>query len=121
VLPQGCDSPDDAKKAKAALPTYRSYNQSHAAGKAKMTLKEVEAMGYTTCSFPSAALFAAVGGVKRAMQALKRDMSFAAVENEIEPLESYYDIVRLKRHNDLEQQYVEQAEAMVARKKRAAE
>ncbi len=121
VLPQGCDSWDDAKRTREALPTHYSYNMSHAAGKAKLTMKQVEELGYTKISFPSAALFAAVGGVKRAMEALKRDKSFASVEDEIAPLEEYYDIVRLKRHNDLEQKYVEAGERLAASKKKAAE
>lgn len=67
--------------------------------------------------------YAAVGALpgKRAMEALLRDRSFAAVEDEIIPLEGYYDVVRLKRHNDLDQGYVEKAEAQVAKKKPAAE
>ena len=112
VLPQGCDDLNDAKVTREALEKHTSYNMSHAAGKAKLTLKQVEELGYTTASFPSAALFAAVGGVKRAMDALKRDRSFAAVEDEICGLEDYYDIVRLKRHNDQEQDWVERGEAI---------
>jgi 2-methylisocitrate lyase-like PEP mutase family enzyme len=76
-------------------------------------------MGFNTCGFPSAALFAGAGGVKRAMEALMRDKSFAAVEDEICGLEDYYDIVRLKRHNDMEQDWVERGEAAVAKKKAA--
>ena len=121
VLPQGCDDLNDAKLTRDKLEKHTSYNMSHAAGKAKLTLKQVEELGYTTASFPSAALFAAVGGVKRAMEALKRDKSFAAVEDEICGLEDYYDIVRLKRHNDMEQDWVERGQAAVANKKKAAE
>ena len=119
VLPQGCDTWEDAQHTRQALPTHYTYNMSHAAGKAKLTLAQVEELGYTMATFPSAALFAAVGGVKRAMEALKRDRSFVAVENEIVPLEDYYEIVRLKRHNDLEQGYVEKADALAKRKKAA--
>jgi len=122
VLPQGCDAWDDAKLTREALPTHYTYNMSHAAGKAKLTLAQVEDLGYTMATFPSAALFAAVGGVKRAMEALKRDRSFAAVEKEIIALDDYYDIVRLKRHNEQEQGWVEKAEAMAkAKKAKAAE
>jgi methylisocitrate lyase len=122
VKPMGADSYEDSQRVIASLRGPHMYTMSHAAGKPKLTIKQVGELGYGAITFPSAALFAAVGGVHRAMKALKRDMSFAAVEGEIEGLDSYYDIVRLKRHNDLEQSYVEKAEAMVAaRKKKAAE
>jgi len=121
VKPMGADSYEDSQKVIKALRGPHLYTMSHAAGKPKLTIQQVAELGYNAITFPSAALFAAVGGVRRAMAALKRDMSFGAVENEIEPLESYYEIVRLKRHNDLEQSYVEKAERMVASRKKAAE
>lgn len=119
--PMGADSWDDSKKVLAALKGPLNYNMSHAAGKAKLTLAQIEELGYSICGFSSAALFAAVGGVKRAMEALQRDRSFAAVEDEICGLDDFYEIVRLKRHNDLEQQYVEAGEAIVAKRNKAAE
>lgn len=119
--PIGMDSRDEAKRWMKELAGPYQYNMSHAAGAAKVTIQEVEDMGFNTCGFPSAALFAGVGGVKRAMEALMRDKSFAAVEDEICGLEDYYDIVRLKRHNDQEQDWVERGEATVAKKKKAAE
>ncbi|HEY4125238.1 MAG TPA: oxaloacetate decarboxylase [Rhizomicrobium sp.] len=119
--PMGLDSKEEAARWMKELPGPYQYNMSHAAGKAKVTISEVEAMGFNTCGFPSAALFAAAGGVKRAMDALMRDKSFAAVEDEICGLEDYYDIVRLKRHNDLEQDWVERGEATAAKGKKAAE
>ena len=121
VKPMGADSWDDSVKVFKQLKGPHSYTMSHAAGKAKLTITQVEELGYSVCTFPSAALFAAVGGVKRAMDALKKDMSFAAVEDEIAPLEEYYDIVRLQRHNDLEQKYVEDGERLAAKRKKAAE
>ena len=117
--PIGMDSREEAKRWMKELAGPYQYNMSHAAGKAKVTIQEVEDMGFNTCGFPSAALFAGVGGVKRAMEALKRDKSFAAVEDEICGLDDFYDIVRLKRHNDLEQDWVERGEATVAKKKAA--
>jgi 2-methylisocitrate lyase-like PEP mutase family enzyme len=117
--PIGMDSHDEAKRWMKELAGPYQYNMSHAAGQAKITIQEVEDLGFNTCGFPSAALFAGVGGVKRAMEALKRDKSFAAVEDEICALDDYYDIVRLKRHNDQEQDWVERGEATVAKKKAA--
>ena len=117
--PIGMDSKDEAKRWMKELAGPYQYNMSHAAGAAKVTIQEVEDLGFNTCGFPSAALFAGVGGVKRAMEALMRDKSFAAVEDEICGLEDYYDIVRLKRHNDMEQDWVERGEATVAKKKAA--
>ena len=121
VKPMGADSWDDSVKVFAALAGPHGYTMSHAAGKPKLTLAQIEELGYATCSFPSAALFAAAGGVKRAMEALKRDRSFAQVEDEICALDDYYDIVRLKRHNEQEQHWVESAEALAKGARKAAE
>jgi 2-methylisocitrate lyase-like PEP mutase family enzyme len=94
---------------------------SHAAGKAKVTLKELDDCGVCAVSFPSAALFAAVGGVTRAMQALKKDGNFEAVDDELVPLDDYYDLVGLKFYNDYERECVEEGLRIAGKKAAAAE
>ncbi len=121
AMAQGADTVEDIKRVLAEVPGPHTANQSHAAGKAKTTLAELEALGFNAVVFPSAALFAAVGGVARAMAAIKRDKSFAAVEDELVSLEGYYDIVRLKDFNDRERQYDEAAATLIAKKSAAAE
>ncbi len=74
-------------------------------------------MGFTGVSFPSAALFAAVGGVQRAMQALMREGSFDAVEKELVPLDDYYDLVGLQAFNAAEKRWVEDGEAIVRKRR----
>ena len=121
AMPQGADSIENIKRVMKEVPGPRSYNMSHAAGKPKVTLKEVEELGISICSFPSASLFAAVGGIQRTMRALKRDMAFDAVEDEIVSREEYYEVIGFDAHNEREQKYVEGAQAMVTKKRQAAE
>jgi methylisocitrate lyase len=119
--PHGADTAADIRRVMKAIPGPHMATLSHAAGKAKVTLKELEDCGVTAVSFPSAALFAAVGGVTRAMQALRRDGNFAAVDDELVPLDDYYDIVGLKFYNDYERACVEEGERIAGKKAAAAE
>lgn len=119
--PHGADTAADIRRVMKAIPGPHMATLSHAAGKAKVTLKELDECGVTAVSFPSAALFAAVGGVARAMQALKQNGDFAAVEQELVPLEDYYDLVGLKLYNDYERACVEEGERIAKGKAAAAE
>jgi 2-methylisocitrate lyase-like PEP mutase family enzyme len=121
AMPQGADTVEAVERLKAEVPGPRNYTMSHAAGKPKVSIKKIEEMGISVVNFPSAALFAAVGGVQRTVRALRDDLSFDAVDDELVALESYYDVVGLTPHNDREQHYVEGAAAMVAKKRQAAE
>lgn len=118
--PQGADTIEDIKRVMREVPGPHMANQSHAAGKPKVTLDELEAAGVGAVSFPSAALFAAVGGVQRAMQAMKRDRSFNAVADELVPLEGYYELVGFDAFNEFEKSCVTTAEAIAAKKQTAA-
>ncbi len=107
--PHGADDLAGIQRAMREIPGQHMAVQSHAAGKPKVSLEELDEAGVTAVSFPSAALFAAVGGVTRAMQAMKRDNSFEAVADELSPLESYYDLVGFKDFTDYERACMEAA------------
>jgi methylisocitrate lyase len=115
--PHGFDTAEDIERVKRELPPPYMATLSHAAGKWAVTLDQLDRLGVTSVSFPSAALFAAVGGVARAMQALKRDRSFDAVASELIPLDGYYDVVGMKKFNDQERQYVEKGEKIAAKRR----
>ena len=85
-----------------------------------MTRDRLAALGVSAVIYPSAALFAAVGGVTRAMQALSRDGDFAAVEDELCALDDYYEVVGLQRYNDFERDCDEAAAKTVAKNKPTA-
>jgi methylisocitrate lyase len=119
--PHGADTAEEIRRVMKVIPGPHMATLSHAAGKAKVTLKELDECGVTAVSFPSAALFAAVGGVARAMQALKADGNFDAVDNELVPLDDYYDLVGLSFYNDYERECVEAGLRIAGKKAAAAE
>lgn len=119
--PHGADTAADIRRVMKAIPGPHMATLSHAAGKAKVTLKELEECGVTAVSFPSAALFAAVGGVTRAMQALRQNGDFSAVEDELVPLDAYYDLVGMTFYNDYERACIDEGERIAGRKPAAAE
>jgi 2,3-dimethylmalate lyase len=118
--PHGFDSAEEIERVKRELPPPYTATLSHAAGKWAIGLKDLERLGVTAVSFPSAALFAAVGAVTRAMQALRRDGSFDAVAGELIPLDGYYDVVGFEKFMDNERSWVEGAEAIVAKHRKPA-
>lgn len=118
--PHGFDTAEEIRRAMRELPGPHMATLSHAAGKWAITPDELGKLGVTAVSFPSAALFAAVGAVTRAMQALKRDHNFEAVAQELCPLEEYYKVVDLKDFNDGEQRWVETGQKIAAKHKKSA-
>lgn len=118
--PHGADSLEDIQRAMREIPGDHMAVQSHAAGKPKVSLQELDEAGVATVSFPSAALFAAVGGVQRAMRAMKNDLSFDAVADELVPLDGYYDLVGFQKFMDDEREWVENAERISGKKSAAA-
>jgi methylisocitrate lyase len=119
--PQGADTREDVAMVIDRVPGPHMANLSHAAGAWKVTPKELEEVGASMVSFPSAALFAAVGGVTRAMESLKKRGDFAAVADELCPLDAYYRLVGLQDYMDAEQGYLDAAAKLAARKPAAAE
>ena len=118
--PHGADSLEDIQRAMREIPGHHMAVQSHAAGKPKVSLKQLDEAGVASVSFPSAALFAAVGGVQRAMRAMKNDNSFDAVADELVPLEGYYDLVGFEKFSDDERQWVENGERIISENSAAA-
>lgn len=116
--PQGVDRIADISRVMSVVPGPHFATLSQAAGKASVTLDELEKAGVAAVSFPSAALFAAAGAVKRVLAALRRDRSVAAVADELIGLDDYYALVGLKPQLAREESYARAAEQLVA--KRAA-
>lgn len=117
--PSGFDTIEDLQKLMKVLPGPYMANQSHAAGRPKVALSELERIGISTVSFPSAALFAAAGGVMRTMKALFEQKSFESVQDELIDLDDYYSLVGLQELADREQRYNEEAAAIVSARKAA--
>lgn len=120
AIPQGVDEYEAIERVLAEVPGRHIANQSHAAGKPKLTLDQLEQLGVTAVIFPSALLFAAAGGVVRALEALKRDRAFDAVAGELMALEDYYAAVGLEEALEKERLYDEQAAGLVKGKPDAA-
>ena len=121
AIPQGVDEFDAIKRVLAEVSGPHIANQSHAAGKPKATLEQLEELGVTAVTFPSALLFAAAGGVVRALEALKHDRSFDRVAGELMSLEDYYETVGLEAMLERERRYDAQAADLVKGSKDAAE
>ncbi len=115
--PMGADNIEQFKRVLREVPGPQLANLSHANANWKMTLDDLEKAGAALCTFPSAALFAATAAVTRAMRALKRDRSFAAVNDELMPLPDYYDLVGLDRQTTTEDSYLTAARDIIARAK----
>jgi methylisocitrate lyase len=118
--PQGADTIDDIKRVIREVPGAHMATLSQAAGKAKVTLADLEKAGVAAVSFPSAALFAAAAAVKKVMSALKRDQSLDGVVGDLVPLNDYYDLVGLKDMLTREESY-DVAARQIAQRRAAAE
>lgn len=118
--PQGADTIEDIKRVIREVPGAHMATQSQAAGKAKVTLADLEKAGVAAVSFPSAALFAAAAAVKKVMAALKRDHSLDGVLGDLVPLNDYYDFVGLKDMLTREESY-DVAARKIAGKRAAAD
>lgn len=119
--PSGFDTIEGLQKLMKVLPGPHMANQSHAAGRPKVPLSELERIGISSVSFPSAALFAAAGGVMRVMKTLKEQMTFEPTQDELIDLDDYYELVGLKRLAEREERYNEAAAAIVGKRRAAAE
>jgi 2,3-dimethylmalate lyase len=93
---QGADDLADLVHVCASAPGPQLANLSHASDRKKPTLREIAAAGAAAVMFPSAALFAATGSVRRALDVLRRDGTFAAAEGTFVDPNVYNDIVDLE-------------------------
>ncbi len=113
----GADDLDIFKRILREVPGPQMANQSNANPKGMSSPSEFEAAGAAMMTFPSAALFAAVGGVTRAMGALRRDHSLDNARPGFCTLDDYYELVGLKRQNQSEQDYLAAAKAVIEKHK----
>lgn len=113
--PMGADKIEDFKRVVREVPGQQMATFSNANPKGWPAFEEMEAAGAAMVSYPSAALFAAVGGVTRAMAALKRDRHTDAVKHEFVALQDYYELVGLERQNRNEEALLARAREIVAK------
>ena len=113
--PMGADKIEEFKRVIREVPGPQIANFSNANPKGWPPFDELEAAGAAMVSYPSAALFAAVGGVTRAMAALKRDRNVDAVRQELIGLQDYYNLVGLDAQNEKEEGYLATAQETVAK------
>jgi 2-methylisocitrate lyase-like PEP mutase family enzyme len=118
--PQGADTIEDIKRVIREVPGPHMGTLSQAAGKAKVTVAELETAGVAAVTFPSAALFAAAAAVRKVMRALKQDNGLDAVNGDLIPLPDYYDLVGLKAMLAREESY-DVAARKIAEKRAAAD
>ena len=114
----GADQLDAFRRILREVPGAQMANMSNANPKGMPTPAEFEAAGAAMMTFPSAALFAAVGAVTRAMAALKKDNSLDGARPGFCTLDEYYDLVGLERQQQSEQDYLTAARDVMARRKR---
>lgn len=93
--PQGLDTEDQIRRAMAEVPGPHFATLSQAAGKAGLSLAELQRLGVAAVTLPSLALFAAAQAVSRVLGGVRRGDELPAAESLID-LEAYYDIVRLR-------------------------
>ena len=115
----GADQLDAFRRILREVPGAQMANMSNANPKGMPTPAEFEAAGAAMMTFPSAALFAAVGAVTRAMVALKKDNSLDGARPGFCGLDEYYDLVGLERQQQSEQDYLTAARDVMAARKRS--
>jgi 2-methylisocitrate lyase-like PEP mutase family enzyme len=113
--PMGADKIVDLKRVLREVPCPQMATFSNANPKGWPPFDELEAAGAAMVSYPSAALFAAVGGVTRAMAALKRDKHTDAIKHEFVALQDYYDLVGLERQTKNEEALLSKAREIIAK------
>jgi methylisocitrate lyase len=113
----GADRLDDFGRILREVPGPQMANMSNANPKGMPTPAEFEAAGAAMMTFPSAALFAAVGEVTRAMASLKRDNNLDAARPGFCALQDYYELVGLDAQNAAEQDYLAAARAVIAKRR----
>jgi methylisocitrate lyase len=113
----GADQLDAFRRILREVPGAQMANMSNANPRGMPTPDEFEAAGAAMMTFPSAALFAVVGAVTRAMAALKTDRNLDAARPGFCTLDEYYDLVGLERQQQSEQDYLTAARDVMARRK----
>src|SRR3954463_9623613 len=94
--PMGLDTIPDIKRALREIPGPHMATLSQAAGPKARSLEDLEAAGVAAATFPSVALFAAANAVSNVLRILKSENSLTPCQDQLIPLDDYYDIVGLK-------------------------
>jgi methylisocitrate lyase len=93
--PQGVDELEEIRRVVDEITCPHIGTLSQAAGAPKVTLDELAALGVTSVTLPSAALFAAASAVSKLLAAVRRDGSLENVGELMMPLPQYYELVGL--------------------------
>lgn len=115
VKPQQLDTREEIQRILREVPKPFSATLSQAAGKHPLDLPDFCELGVPAVSLPSTALFAAVHGVRKVMEGVKRTGSMRAVQADVAKLEDYYDLVGLQAMAKREEIYAAAAQAVVER------
>src|SRR5438477_753475 len=117
--PMGADTIPEIKRVLREVGGPHMATLSQAAGPKKRSLVELEAAGVCAATFPSVALFAAANAVRNVLRTLKHANSLTPCQEQLIPLDDYYDLVGLKPLLAREESYDTLAATLT--KKRAAE
>lgn len=113
VKPQQLDTREEIQRILREVPKPFSATLSQAAGKHPLDLDDFRELGVPAVSLPSTALFAAVYGVRKVMEGVKRTGSMRAVQGDVAKLEEYYDLVGLPAMAKREAAYAAAAQTVV--------
>ncbi len=111
----GADQVESFTRVKREVPGPQMANMSNANPTGMATPAQMEAVGAAMMTFPSAALFAAVGAVTRAMGSLKKTGTLEASRPSFCSLDDYYGILKLNEQKDAEQIYLDAAQETLKR------
>jgi 2-methylisocitrate lyase-like PEP mutase family enzyme len=112
--PQGVDTPEAIGRVIAEVPCPFIAILSQAAGKRKLDIADLEALGVAGVTLPTISLFAAVRNIERVLGELRRTNSLEGLEGDLVPLDAYYDLVGLDRDQALEESFHDAARTLVA-------
>jgi 2-methylisocitrate lyase-like PEP mutase family enzyme len=107
--PQAVDLPEEITRAVAEVPCPFMATLSQAAGRARMDIAGLRALGVAAVSLPSIGLFAAARAVGAVLQDLAQGQSLVAVEDRLMPLDDYYDLVGLDQVQAAEDRFQSEA------------
>jgi 2,3-dimethylmalate lyase len=113
--PQCVDLPEDIARVVREVPGPHITTLSQAAGKHKLDIADLRALGVAAISLPSVTLFTAMAAVKRGLATLKQEDSLGAVAENLLPLDEYYELTGLHRLLAREKEYQDAATSLTAK------
>ncbi|MDT8332914.1 oxaloacetate decarboxylase [Roseomonas gilardii] len=111
--PQTVDRTDEIARAIAEVPCPFMATLSQAAGRARVDIADLRALGVAAVSMPSIGLFAAAQAVGTVLEDLASTQSLAAVEDRLMPLDAYYDLVGLDDVQAAEERFQSEASRLL--------